>query len=252
MLQLHPSGTRILITPTTPQPMAIPDIHDSVIDIVAAHLPQTSETRVLDVGAGEGALSLRLKDSGYFVEACDLFPEFFRCPDVHCRRADLHQRLPFDDNQFDLVVAVEVVEHLESQLVLFNEVRRILRSGGIFVFTTPNIASFKSRLSYLFTGFFYSHGPLDPAEIDPVSQHIAAFTPDRYRFILARAGLELSKFDTDTYQRSSRWMSWLSPAVRLLARGQYGSSPEVSTANSRVALYGRTLIGIARKAEGRE
>ena len=227
--------------------MAIPAIHERVLEITSAIAPPSGETSVLDLGAGEGALSWRLNEAGYSVEACDLFPESFRCPGVRCQRVDLHQKTPFADEQFDLVAAVEVVEHLESQLPLFNEVNRILQPGGFCIFTTPNIASLKSRLSFLLTGYFYSHGPLDIAENDPVSQHIAAFTPNRYRFMLARAGLELIEFDTDKFQRSSRWLGWLSPLVRLLARSQYGNAPGVAIANDRVALYGRTLIGVARK-----
>jgi SAM-dependent methyltransferase len=227
--------------------MAIPAIHERVLEIVSVIVPPIAEMKVLDLGAGEGALSWRLNAAGYYVEACDLLPELFRCPGVRCQRVDLHQKTPYADTQFDLVAAVEVVEHLESQLPLFNEVNRILRPGGIFIFTTPNIASLKSRMSFLLTGFFYSHGPLDVSQHDPISQHLAAFTPNRYRFMLARAGLELIEFATDKFQRSSRLLGWLSPLVRLLARRQYGNGPGVAMANDRVTLYGRTLIGVARK-----
>ena len=130
-----------MIRSTTPQPMAIPSIHDRVIEIATTRFPQNDLLRALDLGAGEGALSLRLKEAGFAVEAGDLFPDQFRCQGIRCERVDLHERLPFRDEQFDLVAAVEVVEHLESQLSLFNEVQRILKPGGIFIFTTPNIAS---------------------------------------------------------------------------------------------------------------
>lgn len=47
--------------------------------------------------------------------------------------------LPFKDNFFDLVTANMVVEHLDNPDVQFQEVNRVLKHGGIFVFHTPNV-----------------------------------------------------------------------------------------------------------------
>lgn len=46
-------------------------------------------------------------------------------------------KLPFRDSSFDLVTANMVVEHLESPDVQFQEVNRILKPGGVFIFHTP-------------------------------------------------------------------------------------------------------------------
>lgn len=49
--------------------------------------------------------------------------------------------IPFADNTFDLVIAIEVIEHIEHYddlIFLFNEIHRVLRDGGFFKFTTPN------------------------------------------------------------------------------------------------------------------
>ena len=227
--------------------LAIPGTHKRVLAVVERHVPPAPDLSVLDLGAGQGAMSQRLLEAGYRVSACDMFPEMFLCPGVECRQSDIHQPLPYDDDQFDMVLAVEVVEHLESQLGLFEEVARILKPGGAFIFTTPNIASLKSRASFLLTGYFYSHGPLDPEVNDPVSQHIAAFTPNRYRFLLARAGLEMTALEADRYQKSSLWLSWLTPLIRFFARRKHGEDVGVAVANCPAALYARSMIGISRK-----
>ena len=44
--------------------------------------------------------------------------------------------LPFDDNVFDTVIAVEVLEHLEKPQYFVNEIHRVLRPNGNFFFTT--------------------------------------------------------------------------------------------------------------------
>jgi len=47
-----------------------------------------------------------------------------------------HSKL--EDNSFDCVVAVEVLEHVEEDLNFITEVRRVLKPNGVFLMTTPN------------------------------------------------------------------------------------------------------------------
>jgi len=234
------------ILESAPLPIALPDLHARIFPVVQKHIAPAAG-KVLDVGAGQGAFSKLLHDASYQVAACDMFPNMFRCPQVECRKSDLHDTLPYADGEFDAVIAIEVVEHLESQLGLFQEIHRVLKPGGKFLFTTPNVASLKSRVGFLLTGYMYSHGPLDPAVKDPVTQHIAPFTPDRYRFLLAQAGLELTHLETDKYQKSSLWLGWLAPMIRLYTRRRFGTTSGTIMQNCRATLFGRSLIGIAVK-----
>ncbi|MBL0922229.1 MAG: class I SAM-dependent methyltransferase [Phycisphaerales bacterium] len=227
--------------------MAIPGTHARVVDLLRAVQAPGPNVRVLDIGAGQGALSARLHEAGYAVSACDLFPEMFRAKGVECLGVDANGRLPYPDRSFDLAVAVELVEHLDGHRALYSEAARILKPGGALVFTTPNISSFKSRLSFLMTGYFYSFPPLDPANDNPVNQHLASFTVDRHRFMLGRCGLRLERLMTDKRQSSSLVWAWLAPLVRLLARRRWGEGEGVRLQNSSEALFGRKLVVIARR-----
>jgi hypothetical protein len=86
-------------------------------------------------------------------------------------------------------------------------------------------------------------------EVDnPVEQHISSFTIDRYRFLLARGGLAISRIETDQAQSSSRVLYWLAPLIRWNARRIWGQSSAVDVQNSRNALLGRKLLIVAEKA----
>lgn len=55
-------------------------------------------------------------------------------------------RLPFKPASFDLVTANMVVEHLDDPGVQFDEISRVLKPGGLFIFHTPNAHGYFSIL----------------------------------------------------------------------------------------------------------
>jgi SAM-dependent methyltransferase len=229
--------------------LALDGTHDRVLQVIDELAPPATNRAVLDIGAGEGALAIRLADRGYEVAACDVRTDLFRPIGIECRTIGEDGRLPYDDRSFDLALAVEVVEHLESHERTFAEVRRILRPGGIFLFSTPNILSLKSRLNFLLTGYFYSFGPLEPGVHDPVTQHVTPATIDRYRFLLARSGLEVRDVRYDKAQRSSMTWYWLAPLVRVLAAMRFRKKKRdlLTAENSRIALLGRKIVVVAQR-----
>lgn len=48
--------------------------------------------------------------------------------------------LPFQDQYFDMVTSFQVIEHLVDLQSYLNEIRRVLKPGGLLVITTPNAA----------------------------------------------------------------------------------------------------------------
>ncbi|MEM6726338.1 MAG: class I SAM-dependent methyltransferase [Bacteroidota bacterium] len=160
---------------------------------------------ILDIGAGHGALTQHLHQEGYPMAACDLFPEIYHYPEVPCLKADITDRLPFDDTQFDLAVAVEVSEHINAHDPFFREAARVLKPGGSLFITTPNILSLKSRMRFLFRGFFYSFGPLEMDRHDGL-QHVASLMLDQYQYIAMTHGFEAPEVSIDKRQSTSRWL----------------------------------------------
>ena len=102
---------------------------------------------VLDAGCGTGYGCSLLADDASFVVGVDYDADVLG----HARRkypagnldfvATTITELPFDAATFDVVVNFEVIEHLpdhEAHLVLFSEVRRVLKADGLFVISTSN------------------------------------------------------------------------------------------------------------------
>lgn len=232
---------------SAPEALAARGLHDRTVRVVKGLFAPDPAIQVLDIGAGRGALSFQLKAAGYQVSACDLHPDEFQVPDVECRWADADSPLPYDDASFDLVLAVELVEHIEDHQTFFTEVARVLKPDGRFLLTTPNILTLKSRMRFLFTGYFYGFPHLEPDVRDPVSQHITAHSLDRYRWRLAQCGLDLLNIYTDKYQRTSMALGFLIPFIRFKAWREHGRAANVRMQNAPVALFGRTLVAVARK-----
>jgi SAM-dependent methyltransferase len=111
---------------------------------------------VADLGAGDGALSLRLRDLGFEVVAFDLDTSGWRVKDLPCFQADLDRDLGIvnDKGPFAAICAVEVIEHLENPR---NFLRGMIRAGGpgsLLVVTTPNPLDAFSCITMFARGIF--------------------------------------------------------------------------------------------------
>lgn len=100
--------------------------------------------RVLDVGCGAGFLSNYLAGVGLNVTGLDASQASL---DVAARHDITGKatyllgdalRLPFDDASFDVVCAMDFLEHVEDPAAVVAEVARVLRPGGTFFFHTFN------------------------------------------------------------------------------------------------------------------
>ena len=137
---------------------ATPGLHAAVLATVQRH-GYPPPCRVLDLGAGSGAWAARLAGVGYNVVAVERDEDVYRFKGARLVVADLDVSLGDPGTGFDVVTAIEVIEHLESPRQFLRRCSDVLRIGGILVLTTPNIENVASRLLFLRTGYLRHFGP---------------------------------------------------------------------------------------------
>ena len=115
------------------------------------HAP--AELSVLDIGCGGGSLSMLFSRSGFNVTGVDPDSTAIQAATDHARKANLDiafrsapaEHLPFGASTFDVVVVSEVLEHVSDVDGALDEIYRVLKFGGVLLFSTPN----RSIVSYL-------------------------------------------------------------------------------------------------------
>jgi 2-polyprenyl-3-methyl-5-hydroxy-6-metoxy-1,4-benzoquinol methylase len=239
--------------------LAHPKTHAAVLELIRRRYPHPTGVKVLDLGAGAGAMSRALLRMGFDVTPADLFPENFMPAEPKCRRVHCDETFPFDDQQFDCVVSIEVIEHLERQFDFAREINRILKPGGLLVLTTPNILNLASRLKYLLSGFYsLVSKPINEYSGTKLHDHIAPATYYQVRYILHTNGLRIRTVTTDRYRRSSTLLLGpLWPCIKAATRQTTNREKEQRQreANEEIRrhmtglplLLGRTLIVEAEK-----
>jgi SAM-dependent methyltransferase len=132
--------------------------------------------RILDVGCGTGANLLMLSKYGD-AEGVDVSEDAL----AFCRERGLEnvklgaaEKLPYDDATFDLVTALDVVEHLDDDLGGLREMRRVLRPGGRVLLFVPT--------------FMFLWGVQDD-----VSNHRRRYRLPEFRRVLEQAGFEIER-----------------------------------------------------------
>jgi SAM-dependent methyltransferase len=103
--------------------------------------------RILDYGCGAGAVVVHGREAGLDIVGADVFYEGGESRKIAQRRGLLDtvvfdmpdNRLPFDDDSFDMVCSNNVFEHVQDIEQAMSEVRRVLRPGGFFLNLLPTI-----------------------------------------------------------------------------------------------------------------
>jgi ubiquinone/menaquinone biosynthesis C-methylase UbiE len=240
-----------------PAAMAREGAHECVEEI----LRDSTRGRLLDVPAGHGALAVRLKEIGFEVSGCDLYPQIFDAQNIEIKAGDLDGRLPYDDQAFGYVVCIEGLEHIENPANAIREFSRVLKPGGTLVVSVPNIMNIEERLKWLFAGYTSHFKPLSPEArsaiareyggMEEVALHVNPIGYSEVRYLLEKSGFELESVHVDRKKKNSWLFLPIVFFIRLAARF---SSPAKRTErwtnelnSDEILLGGNTMIFKAKK-----
>lgn len=118
-----------------------------------SYVPSWQDLKGLDVGCGGGFTCEFMAKRGVIVSGIDPSLNSIQVAQEHAGKSGLKinyrhgfaEDLPYDDNSFDIVTCVDVLEHVADLKKVISEINRVLKTNGLFFFDTIN-RNFKSRV----------------------------------------------------------------------------------------------------------
>lgn len=156
-------------------------------------ISKTQGKKILDIGCASGYLGKKLLANGAEVFGVDISSDEINKAKKVLTEAKVvnlnNQNLPYESNIFDIVIASEIIEHLQNPLFVLNECVRVLKNDGIIIITTPNFLYWGNRVQFLTGNFAYEKiGMFDQT-------HIHFYTWKTLTQDIARTKLKIVKED---------------------------------------------------------
>ena len=161
--------------------------------------------RIIEAGCGWGVNFSELEKAGYEVTGLDISRNALARLNNSERmlvEADLSKDLPVDAPEYDVVLALDVIEHIDDDRGAVRRLAQLTKPGGHVIISVP-------ALPELFS------------EFDRVQGHRRRYTPDSLRSTIAGSGLEIVQIFW--------WGQWMARLLRKRTTTTRGCSGETST-----------------------
>ena len=239
------------VTVNEPVPLARKGTLEKVLEAIG----KEDRGKVLDVPAGTGALSLKLKEMGFDVYCCDINKDNFELKRVPFKEGDMNKRLPYDGDCFDYVVCLEGIEHTENPFNAIREFARLLRNGGKLILSFPNYLNIEKRIKFLITGSLTR--PTNPlpflqgSTVDLAMLHLSPITYTTLKFFLEVQGFSIVDIEIDRKKKKQRFLYPLVWLIKLYTlfwpKRQQEKYWLKETLSPKIVMGGNTTIVIAQK-----
>jgi ubiquinone/menaquinone biosynthesis C-methylase UbiE len=207
--------------------------------------PLPTFDRSLEIGAGTGYFSLHMLKAGIVREAVatDISPGMIEVLDQNAARLGLTveslvadaERLPFEDESFDLVLGHAVLHHIPDLAKAFSEFHRVLRPGGVILFAGEpsrngdRIAAVPKRAAHRVSPLWRRAIKARPAEHghdDGGAENHAlesqvdvhAFVPGELRAPIDAAGF--TRVNVRGEELAANWFGWFNRGLEASARDE--------------------------------
>jgi SAM-dependent methyltransferase len=150
--------------------------------------------KILEIGSVPFIMIKRLKDKGYDISGVDIK---YPCQELNVVKCDVEKEpLPFEDNTFDVVLFIDVFEHLSiNPFFALESAKRVLKEGGSLIVSTPNLL----RLLNLYYLIFKGRNEIDISRVLSVERkatgfmdHFREYTMKEMKHIFQELRMEIS------------------------------------------------------------
>lgn len=106
---------------------------------IKKYINNPKNLKILDVGCGTGALMKELSIYGevYGVDFSDQAIDFCKSRGINNVQKSGIEKIPHPDNYFDIVLALDVLEHIPDDMTGLSEIHRVLKPGGSVIIFVP-------------------------------------------------------------------------------------------------------------------
>lgn len=119
---------------------------DERIKIVLEMMPN-GKGKLLDIGCSDGRISNLFKEKGYDVYGVDISEKALERANergIKVTKADITNRLPYKDAEFDVVFCGEVLDVVLEPMILLKDIYRVLKPNAEFLLGIVNISMLKN------------------------------------------------------------------------------------------------------------
>jgi len=151
---------------------------------------------ILDLGCGPGQLLAAAKESGWNEFGIEPFVntyKFAKSKGLNVKNC-LLKDTKFPDKYFDIIIAIEVIEHFINPVEEFKEMKRVLKDDGVVIIQTGNVDSLFSKFRKDKWMYYYY-------------DHLCYFSPKTLTKLLEKVDMHIDKIFPDEVSWSAR-MKW--------------------------------------------
>ncbi|MBI2327835.1 class I SAM-dependent methyltransferase [Candidatus Curtissbacteria bacterium] len=150
-------------------------ISPPLVSALEIFMKERNLKKVLDVGCGTGQAIKFLNDHGFSGQGCDIskiaVDKANKLNKKNVAKIASADNLPYQSNNFDLVIALSVIEHLSAKITkkFLQEAYRVLKKNGYIFIVTPN---FSTPIRYLQGSHWFGYS--DPTHLNFYTPHSLA------------------------------------------------------------------------------
>ena len=160
-----------------------------VKEALLQYVKDKKSSKILEIGCGLGYFTYSLRKANYNVIGLDIsqtavneaFGEYYIC-------SDLFDFVKSNPEQFDIVILTEVIEHIDQPVEFIESIKKLLRTGGLVIITTPNKSLYSSDLIWA-------------TELPPV--HCWWFSEESMTYIANKLRLQISFINFNRYYKNN-------------------------------------------------